>query len=333
MKAITYQSLGEIQNSELTNPTAEAYEVVVRVHASGICHTDIDILYGRYGNSTFPLVPGHEYAGEVVEVGNKVTQFKTGDRVVVDPNIHCGNCRACKKGLYNLCDQLGAYGVTLHGGFAEYSVVHQDNIVPIAADLSYGVAALAEPVGCVLNGVDAIETDTVDNALVFGSGPIGLLMALALRSKGVKDVSMADINESRLVLAESFGFTPIASGSDNLAALKQSVDLAVDATGVPAVAETLIDYAANGGNVLFFGVCPPGETIPVSPHDVFRRQIRIAGTHSLNHNIPEALQTIDSIGPDISRLISHSVELDEISGFLAKNQQQDSLKVQAVLSS
>ena len=68
MKAITYQSLGEIQNSELTNPTADAYEVVVRVHASGICHTDIDILYGRYGNSTFPLVPGHEYAGEVVEV-------------------------------------------------------------------------------------------------------------------------------------------------------------------------------------------------------------------------------------------------------------------------
>ena len=156
---------------------------------------------------------------------------------------------------------------------------------------------------------------------------------LTARVNGEIDVQHGDINESRLVLAESFGFTPIASGSDNLAALKQSVDLAVDATGVPAVAETLIDYTANGGNVLFFGVCPPGETIPVSPHDVFRRQIRIAGTHSLNHNIPEALQTIDSIGPDISRLISHSVELDEISGFLAKNQQQDSLKVQAVLSS
>jgi len=331
MKAIIYESLGEINNSELSDPTTSAEDVILRVRASGICHTDIDVLYGRYGSSTFPLVPGHEYAGEVIETGSNVSKFKVGDRVVVDPNIHCGNCRACKKGLYNLCEKLGAYGVTVNGGFAEYSVVHQDNIVPIAADMSYGVAALAEPVGCVLNGVDAIDTDSVNNAVIFGSGPIGLLMGFALRTRGVKDVVMVDINESRLVLAESFGFTPIASGSGELSALQKSVDLAVDATGVPVVAENLINYVANGGNVLFFGVCPPGENIAVSPHDVFRRQIRIAGTHSLNHNIPAALETIGEIGPDIGRLISHSVGLAEIEGFLAKNQQQDSLKVQAVM--
>jgi len=272
----------------------------------------------------------HEYAGEVVDTGGKVTNFKNGDRVVVDPNIHCGDCRSCKKGLYNLCVKLGAYGVTLNGGFAEYSVVHQDNIVPIAADMSYGVAALAEPVGCVLNGVDAIDTDKADNAIVFGSGPIGLLMAMALRTRGVKDISMVDINESRLELAESFGFASLVSGSDDLAALHQSVDLAIDATGVTAVAESLINYVANGGSVSFFGVCPPGETIAVSPHDVFRRQIRIAGTHSLNHNIPQALQTIGEIGPDISRLISHSVELSEIKGFLEKSGQSNSLKIHAV---
>jgi len=332
MKAITYQSLGEIEIRLLEDPVAGPEDVVVKVCASGICHTDIDVLHGRYGNSTFPLVPGHEYAGEVVDTGNKVTNFKSGDRVVVDPNIHCGDCRACKKGMYNLCDKLGAYGVTLHGGFAEYSVVHQDNIVPMSADMSYGVAALAEPVGCVLNGVDAIDTNTVDNAMVFGSGPIGLLMALALRTKGIKDICMVDINEFRLELAESFGFSSAVAASDDLASMHQSVDLAVDATGVPAVAESLINYVANGGSVSFFGVCPPGETIALSPHDVFRRQISIAGTHSLNHNIPEALQTIDAIGPDISRLISHSVELEEIEGFLSKTGPQDSLKVQSVLS-
>jgi len=190
MKATTYQSHGEIQNSDIADPTPAADQVVIRVHASGICHTDIDVLYGRYGSSTFPLVPGHEYAGEVVSVGNAVANIVEGQRVVVDPNIHCGNCRACKKGLTNLCDSLGAYGVTQNGGFAEYSVVHQDNIVPFSDDLSYGVAALAEPVGCVLNGVDAIETDTVENALIFGAGPIGMLMGLALRTKGVGDVTM-----------------------------------------------------------------------------------------------------------------------------------------------
>jgi len=331
MKAITYQSLGEIQNSELADPVAGAEEVVVRVHASGICHTDIDILHGRYGSSTFPIVPGHEYAGEITSVGSAVKNFKEGQRVVVDPNIHCGECRACKKGLTNLCDRLGAYGVTQHGGFAEYSVVHQDNIVLMADDLSYGVAALAEPVGCVLNGLDAIDTNSIDNALIFGAGPIGMLMALSLRTRGVEDITMADIDESRLVLAESFGLKAVAAGSGDLDTLEKSVDLAADATGVPKVAEGLIHYAANGGNVLFFGVCPPGETISVSPHDIFRRQIRMAGTHSLNHNIPEALRAIEDIGPDIERLISHRVELDEIKGFLEKNGQSNSLKIHAVV--
>jgi len=331
MKAITYQSLGQIQNSDIADPTPSAQEVVIRVHASGICHTDIDILHGRYGNSTFPLVPGHEYAGEVVAIGGNVSNFKEGQRVVVDPNIHCGECRSCKKGLTNLCDNLGAYGVTQNGGFAEYGIVHQDNVVPIKDDLSFGTAALAEPVGCVLTGVAAIETNSVENALVFGAGPIGMLMALCLRTKGVKDIAMVDIDESRLELAESFGLKAVGAKSDDLAKLEKSVDLAVDATGVPAVAEGLINYAANGGNALFFGVCPPGETIEVSPHDIFRRQIRLAGTHSLNHNIPEALQAIDQIGPDIERLISHRVKLSEIKSFLEKSGPSKSLKIHAVI--
>ncbi len=331
MQAITYQALGDVQNSVVAVPTVGSHDVLIRVHASGICHTDIDILHGRYGNSTFPLVPGHEYAGEVVATGEEVTKHAVGDRVVVDPNIHCGTCRACKKGLTNLCDTLGAYGVSVHGGFAEFSAVHESNVCAIG-DLPYGVAALAEPVGCVLNGLDAFDTDSIDNALIFGAGPIGMLLALCLRTRGVTDVSLVDLDESRLVLAESFGFKAVAAGSDALAKHEKSVDLVADATGVPSVAEGLIHYASNGGNVLFFGVCPPGETIALSPHDVFRRQIRIAGTHSLNHNIPDALVAIESIGSDIERLISHRVGLPDIKGFLDKSLQTTSLKIHAVSS-
>jgi len=171
----------------------------------------------------------------------------------------------------------------------------------------------------------------MESALVFGAGPIGMLMGLCLRTKGVNDVTMVDLDESRLSLAESFGLKGVAVGSSELAALEKSVDFAADATGVPKVAEDLINYVANGGNVLFFGVCPPGVTIAVSPHDVFRRQIRIAGTHSLNHNIPEAISAIESIGPDIERLISHRVGLTEIEGFLDESNQASSLKVHAVI--
>jgi len=265
-------------------------------------------------------------------LGAAVTQFKEGQRVVVDPNIHCGECRSCKKGLTNLCATLGAYGVTQNGGFAEYSIVSQNNIVPFSDDLSYGTAALAEPVGCVLNGLATIETNTLENSMIFGAGPIGMLMALSLRTQGVNDITMVDIDETRLELAQSFGLKAMAAGSADLQKLEKSVDLVADATGVPKVAEGLIGYAADGGNVLYFGVCPPGETIAVSPHDVFRRQIRIAGAHSLNHNIPEALNTIEKIGTDIDRLISHRVELAEIKGFLEKSGQANSLKVQSVAS-
>ena len=114
--------------------------------------------------------------------------------------------------------------------------------------------------------------------------------------------------------------------------MEKSFDFTADATGVPAVAEKLINYAANGASVLFFGVCPPGETISVSPHDIFRRQIRLAGTHSLNHNIPEALRAIDKIGPGIERLVSHKIPLKDIVGFLDKSARENSLKVQAVSS-
>ena len=330
MKAILYKSHGEVECSEIPEPSPGADDVIVRVHASGICHTDIDILYGRYGNSSFPLVPGHEYAGEIVATGSNVSGFTEGQRVVIDPNIHCGSCRACKKGMTNLCDKLGAYGVTVNGGFAQYSAVHKDNVFPIN-DLPYGIAALAEPVGCVLNGIDAFDTNTIDSAMIFGAGPIGMLMALCLRARGVSDVTMVDLEESRLVLAESFGLNAVAAGSDQLGAMERSVDLTVDATGVLQVAQGLINYTANGGNVLFFGVCAPGETIAISPHEVFRRQIRVAGTHSLNHNIPEALAAIESIGPDIERLVSHRVELGDIKGYLDKSSAQaGSLKIHAV---
>lgn len=328
MKAVSYPALGEVNVSKIHDPKPGADEIVVQVRSSGICHTDIDILHGRYGNSTFPIVPGHEFSGEIVDLGAGVSAFSTGDRVVIDPNFHCDNCRPCNKGLYNLCESLGAYGVTKHGGLAEYSVVHQDNAIAFD-DLSYHVAALAEPVGCVLNGLGVIETKGVENALVFGAGPIGMLLALALRTRGVNDITMVDVDESRLTLAESFHLKAIAAGSDSLKRLDKAVDLVIDATGVPNVTKELVDYTANGGSILIFGVCPPSATIAICPHDIFRRQIRIAGAHSLNHNIPEALKTIEQIGPEIAQLISHRVPLNEISAFLTGSGESKTLKVQA----
>ncbi|MCG8510562.1 MAG: zinc-binding dehydrogenase [Rhodospirillales bacterium] len=197
--------------------------------------------------------------------------------------------------------------------------------------MPYEIAAFAEPMGCVLNGVEAVGTDGVKDAIIFGAGPIGILMAMALRVRGVSDISLVDIEESRLELVESLGFSGFAAGSESLEARKGIVDLAVDATGVPDVAAGLIHYIDNGGKVLFFGVCPPDFRMKISPFEVFRRQLKIAGSHSLNANIPEALDVINRVGPDIGRLVSHSVPLAEIPRFLLGKAGATKLKVQAVL--
>ena len=329
MKAIFFPSRDRVAFEDRPEPRPGPGEALIEVRASGICHTDLEVLAANYGSGAFPVVPGHEYAGVVAELGPDTGGPPPGTRVAVDPNIECGRCRACLRGQAHLCENLRAHGVTQDGGFSEMGVVRVSALHPIG-DMPFHVAALAEPMGCVLNGVGAVMDPSVRSALIFGGGPMGLLMAIALKGRGVGDVAICDIDEARLELAGSFGLEAIASGSDELERLRHGVDLVVDATGVPAVAERLVDYAASGGKALFFGVCPSDARIAISPFEVFRRQLTLAGTHSLNHNIPEALAALEAHSPDIGRLVSHRLPLEEVAAILAGHAPRGSLKVQAV---
>ncbi len=327
MKAVVFTGINEVSFTDLPDPKPGPGEVVVEVKASGICHTDYEVLKDNYGTGAFPVVPGHEYAGVVVEAGAGVTEFNTGDRVAVDPNFECGCCRACERGWAHLCEKLGAYGVTTHGGFSELSLVNAANIHPIG-EMSFMQAALAEPMGCVLNGVDAVHAPWMEEVLIFGAGPMGLLMGMALKSEGVTQVTFCDIAESRLELAANFGFGTVGSGSDELQKWHHRADLVVEATGVPAVAAGLTHYITNGGKGLFFGVCPSDAQIDIAPFEVFRRQLTLAGSHSLNHNIPKALEIIGGLSTQVDAVVSHSLPLSEIAKLLDAMPPKGSLKVQ-----
>jgi len=292
MKAILFTGAHQVEVTDLPDPKPGPSEVVLAVKASGICHTDFEVLKDNYGTGAFPVIPGHEYAGVVAEVGESVTDVAVGDRVVVDPNLECGTCRSCQRGWAHLCETLGAYGVTTHGGFAEKSVVKASAVHNIG-EMSFTQAALAEPMGCVLNGVDAVHETWMEDALVIGAGPMGLLFAIALKELGVKNVVLSDILDSRLELASSFGFDVISSQSSGMERWHHRADLA-------------------------------------SPFEVFRRQLTLAGSHSLNHNIPRALKVIEAYGSDIARVVSHELSLDEVGGILSSHPPEGSLKVHAV---
>lgn len=319
MKAIRFTAAGVAGMAELDLPRVKPGHALVRVRAAGLCHTDIEVLHGRYGEGAFPLVPGHEYAGTVEAVAEDVTTVKPGDRVAVDPNIPCGHCPACSKGLTNLCASLKAYGVTADGGFAEYSLVAVDHLHGIG-DLGFATAALAEPLACVLNGLGAagIEQRMPGTALVFGAGPIGLLLALSLKARGVAKVAVADISEPRLAFAEALGLEPLMSGSQALSARARGFDFVADATGVAKVVEGMIGFTADGGTALVFGVCAPDARISVAPFEIFRRQIKLAGSHSLNRNIPQALDILKHDDGTMARLVSHQLPLSELLPFFAK---------------
>ena len=321
MKAIRFTAAGVAGMADVDLPRIKPGHALVRVRAAGLCHTDIEVLHGRYSEGAFPLVPGHEYAGTVEAVASDVTTVKPGDRVAVDPNISCGHCPACRKGLTNLCASLKAYGVTENGGFAEFSMVAVDHLHGIG-DLGFATAALAEPLACVLNGLGAagLETGnrTPGTALVFGAGPIGLLLALSLRAKGASSVAVADISKQRLAFAEALGLEPLVSGSQALSARARGFDFVADATGVAKVVEGMIGFTADGGTALIFGVCAPDARISVAPFEIFRRQIRLAGSHSLNRNIPQALDILSQDDGTMARLVSHRLPLSELLPFFAK---------------
>jgi D-altritol 5-dehydrogenase len=329
MDAIVFKDLGVAELDNLQRPRLSNDDVLIRTRACGVCHTDIDILGGTYGGGRFPLVPGHEFAGVVEEVGSAVTQFKAGDRVAVDPNIACGECRPCRRGLINICENLGGYGVTTNGGFGEFAAVAQSNVHDIG-DLPFDTAALAEPLGCVLNGLKVAGTAGVDRAIVFGAGPIGLMISLALQAQGISQLIVVDVVEKRLEFARSLDLEGVLASSTQLVDLEKSYDLAVDATGVLKVAASLTAYLANGGTALFFGVCPTDGTFAISPREVLVRQLKLVGAPSLNRNIPESLRMLKQSGNRMSRLISHRVDLAEAVPFLSGAKHDEAMKVQFV---
>ncbi|MDJ1008560.1 MAG: zinc-binding dehydrogenase, partial [Paracoccaceae bacterium] len=171
----------------------------------------------------------------------------------------------------------------------------------------------------------------VERAVIMGTGPMGVLMGLALKARGTEDVIMVDLDEDRLAMASDMGLTARPAGGETEAAFFQSCDLAVDATGVPAVAEGLTRYLANGGSALFFGVCPQDARISISPFEVFRRQLSLFGTHSLNHNIPQALEVLSRMDKAAIGVVTHHLEPDAIANVISGRERLRAMKVQMSL--
>lgn len=202
MRALRYTGLGQAEVAEVPDPRPAETEVLVQVEAAGICHTDLDILHGNYA-ATFPVTPGHEFAGTVIGTGQEVDRAWLGRRVAVDPLRSCGACRPCLHGRTNLCEHLRAYGAEIDGGLATHAAVEVSQLVDVG-DLAADLAAMAEPLACAVNAARRSAITASDDVLVVGAGPIGLLILTAFGSRGAS-LSAAEPQDRRRDHAAGFG--------------------------------------------------------------------------------------------------------------------------------
>lgn len=312
-------------------PTPGTGEVLIEVARAGICGTDIHILEGDYALAKFPMTPGHEFAGTVVALGEGVRLRRVGERVTADPNLPCGLCPECQRGMVNQCHDLVPVGVARDGAFARYLTIPERVVVPIG-DLPFAEGALVEPLACVVWGLERIRVRSGDVALVLGAGPMGCLLVQALKASGAGRVAVVDIAPARLALAVSLG-ADLAVTPDELGQLRTfaplGYEVVVEATGIPSVLEGAIDHARPGGTVWVFGVAPGDATAKVSPYQLFRRDLTLIGTFAVNQTVPRAVAMIQGGAVNVAPLVSHVLSIEDFSeGLRLAQHDPDRMKVQ-----
>lgn len=276
----------------MDEPTPKPGEVIVEVRACGLCGTDVHIAFGTFPPAPYPLIPGHEFAGEVIALGEGVTSLALGSRVAVDPTLACGACSFCKDGRLNLCNAWGAIGDTVAGGLAEKVAVPARLCYSLPTSMGWEEAALMEPLACAIWGVQRVAPRTGSSVLVFGGGTMGLLLAQVMSRLGCGLIAVVEPNHTRRELARNLGveytFDPSEDVMDTIA--PEGYDVVIDATGIPAVIKRGLASVRRGGTFLVFGVSPEGAEAKFKPFDLYNRDLTIIGSMAVNMTFGRAVR-------------------------------------------
>jgi len=309
VRAAVITGIGQVSVETVPDPTPGPREVVVQVAAAGICGTDLHILQGEFA-PTLPIIPGHEFAGTVAAVGSGVTEVAVGDRVAVDPSLHCGECYQCRRGRGNMCERWAAIGVTHPGAVADYVAVPVQNCWPVPDSVTLDAAALVEPLSCAVRGYDVLRSQLANHVLIYGSGTMGLMMLELAKRAGAATVSILDLNPDRLDTARLLGCTAAVTNAEELVR-PRGWDLVIDCTGAAAAITDGLTRVAKAGTFLQFGVADYATRVEIEPYKIYNQEITITGSMAVLHSFERAgeLLTAGVLQPDI--MISHRYPLEK----------------------
>ncbi len=340
MRAAVLHAPGDLRVQDWPDPVAGPGELVLKVGSAAICGTDIRIFRGRKNKGVhFPTVLGHEFAGRIVAIGAGAGDFKIGECVGVDPVYPCGRCAYCQSGRENVCQNRQAMGYEFDGAFAEYVRipaigVQRGNIFRLPEGIDWSQAALAEPLGCVLNGQENMGIGVGDSLVIIGFGPIGALHLKTALVSGVRQVLVVEPNPARRAVAAHLGAVAIDPKSADVAEVVRNAtdglgaDAVIVAIGVPQVANQALTLARKGGRINMFAGFSVGDMPPIDVNLIHYNELTITGASALKRrHFGTALALIASGRIDVSDLVTHRLPLAEAGRAMAIAEAGEGLKI------
>ncbi|OHD62314.1 MAG: chlorophyll synthesis pathway protein BchC [Spirochaetes bacterium GWF1_41_5] len=319
MKAVVYTEPKKFIVKNVPDPVCTEQKVKIKIKSCGVCKTDIHIHNGSF-ISKFPLIPGHEFSGEIVEIGSLVPGFRIGQRVTADNTVLCGYCYFCRKNMPLYCENFYSLGVTGPGGFAEYIAVNHEKVFPISDDLSFDEAAFCEPAACAIHCLDRIQPQPGDDIIIFGAGPAGIILTQILKCNGAGNIIVCAPSRDKLDIIENMNIaeTVLFHKNDYLrhetvikSRFPKGFDIIIEATGSSQVAGHCFSYAKRGSKIVFYGVCDKAGEIKINPYQIFIDEIKIIGSFAQTHCFDRAIQYLESGTVKVNNLITHTFNLDE----------------------
>ena len=332
MRAAVFEREGVLAVKDIAKPQiTKPDQILIEVEACSICGTDVHITAVPPGYIATPgTTLGHEFCGHVVETGSAVTNLKIGDRVVVNPNNYCGTCTYCRKNLPNLCEHIEALGIDYDGAFAKYCCVSAKVAYPISEDVPAEIAACAEPLACAINGLNKVHVVPGSTAVVVGSGPIGLMITMLLKSAGVGQVFLLEAAPWRIEFAKKLNIATVIDPiyEDAMSAILEATqigaDYVFDVTG--SQIKSCVDYVRKGGQVVLFGVNKKAR-IDIAQSEITTKEILVSGTWLANATFPDAVRVLERKCIDVASLITDVIALDDISDGTEKLRKGQAVKV------
>ncbi|THV07110.1 GroES-like protein [Dendrothele bispora CBS 962.96] len=335
MKALWYSAPQKFEIKQVPIPKVGDNDVLLKVTCCGVCGTDAHIHEGEF-IAKFPLIPGHEAIGSVVEMGKDVKGFEVGDRCVADVGITCGKCFYCRRGNSLLCEDFNARGVTQDGGFAEYIVYKQEKLYKIH-NLTDEEATLLEPAACAIHGLDKLQPPVGIEVLMLGAGPTGLILAQLLKLNGASRVVLAANKGIKMDIAKKLNAADVYIELDRQnpegqwKKLKEDnpygFDVVVEATGVEKLANDSINYVRRGGTLMVYGVYENKALVHWPPSKIFGDEIRIIGSFSQTYCFPRAVAYLDSGKVNVKGMVTDIYKIDQFQEALDKMNSRGALKI------